>query len=264
VTRALPAAVTDEITAALDRLEATSLASRLAATVGVPVERLRARMPPQIHAAVEVATQRALDAALSAALASRPGWSPPGVGSTRFHRALLAGSGVLGGAGGLAGTLLELPVSTTLLLRQVAAVAIAEGEDVTRPEGMAECLTVFALGGHTPGADAADTGYFAVRLALAEAVPGLVASAASGWVTSLSAAIAARFAGPVATKALAQAAPLLGAAAGAAVNLAFLEHFRGVAGGHFAIRRLEREHGPARVRAAAADLRSLRDARFLG
>ena len=47
-----------------------------------------------------------------------------------------------------------------------------------------------------------------------------------------------------------QAAPVVGAATGAAVNLAFLEHFRGVAQAHFTVRRLEREYGAAPVRAA--------------
>jgi hypothetical protein len=77
-------------------------------------------------------------------------------------------------------------------------------------------------------------------------------------------AIAARFGGPVALKLSAQAAPLIGAAAGAAVNLAFLEHFRTVAEGHFTVRRLERAYGPEAVQAAYAAIQSGRDARFMG
>jgi hypothetical protein len=76
--------------------------------------------------------------------------------------------------------------------------------------------------------------------------------------------IAARFGGPVALKLSAQAAPLLGAAAGAAVNLAFLEHFRGIAEGHFTVRRLERLHGATTVRTAYQAVQSTRDARFNG
>ena len=77
-------------------------------------------------------------------------------------------------------------------------------------------------------------------------------------------AIAARFGGPVALKLSAQAAPLIVAAAGAAVNLAFLAHFRGVAEGHFTVRRLERLHGPSRVRAAYQAIQGTRDMRFGG
>jgi hypothetical protein len=72
-------------------------------------------------------------------------------------------------------------------------------------------------------------------------------------------AIAARFGAPVGLKLSAQAIPLVGAAAGVAINLAFLEHFRGVARGHFTVRRLEREHGRAMVQQV---YESMRDARF--
>ena len=41
---------------------------------------------------------------------------------------------------------------------------------------------------------------------------------------------------------------VLGAVGGAAVNLAFIEHFQEVAHGHFTIRRLERAYGAAAVR----------------
>ena len=57
----------------------------------------------------------------------------------------------------------------------------------------------------------------------------------------------------------AQAVPVLGAAAGAAINISFLEHFRNVARAHFTVRRLERAHGPATVREA---YEALRDARM--
>jgi hypothetical protein len=77
-------------------------------------------------------------------------------------------------------------------------------------------------------------------------------------------AIAARFGGPVAIKLSAQAAPVIGAAAGAAVNLAFLEHFRGIARGHFTVRRLERAHGAEAVRLAYEAIQAGRDARFAG
>jgi acyl-CoA synthetase (AMP-forming)/AMP-acid ligase II len=68
----------------------------------------------------------------------------------------------------------------------------------------------------------------------------------------------------LALKLSAQAAPLIGAAAGAAVNIAFLEHFRGIAEGHFTVRRLEREHGKDPVRAAYEAIQASRDARFNG
>ena len=41
----------------------------------------------------------------------------------------------------------------------------------------------------------------------------------------------------------------MGAAGGAAVNYAFIDHFQSIAEGHFTARRLEREYGPEIVRA---------------
>jgi predicted HicB family RNase H-like nuclease len=48
------------------------------------------------------------------------------------------------------------------------------------------------------------------------------------------------------------------------VNIAFLEHFRGIAEGHFTVRRLERLHGKVAVKAAYQEIATERDARFLG
>ena len=50
-------------------------------------------------------------------------------------------------------------------------------------------------------------------------------------------------------KIAAQAVAVVGAVGGAAVNLAFIEHFQDVARGHFTVRRLERVYGAEIVRA---------------
>jgi len=49
-------------------------------------------------------------------------------------------------------------------------------------------------------------------------------------------------------RAAASGLPVLGALGGATVNIIFMNHFQSVAQGHFAIRRLEREHGAPLVR----------------
>ena len=60
--------------------------------------------------------------------------------------------------------------------------------------------------------------------------------------------VASRFGTVVTQKLAAQAIPIIGAVGGAAVNYAFIEHFREVARGHFAVRRLERVYGKDPVR----------------
>ncbi|MBX9701632.1 MAG: EcsC family protein, partial [Acetobacteraceae bacterium] len=148
------------------------------------------------------------------------------------------------------------PVSTTLLLRQIAAIAAEQGEDLARPAVAAECLKVFALGGRDPADDAAESGYFALRLALAETLHAAAGRGVTTLLPGFVSAVAARFGLPVAVKISAQLAPVVGAATGAAVNLAFLEHFRGLAQAHFTIRRLERAHGPVLVRRAYEAIRA--------
>ena len=48
---------------------------------------------------------------------------------------------------------------------------------------------------------------------------------------------------------MAQAVSVVGAVGGAAVNLAFIEHFQDLAHGHFTVLRLERIYGADAVRA---------------
>ncbi|MDO9710855.1 EcsC family protein [Paracraurococcus lichenis] len=254
-TPALPAEALAELDAAVVVLEGTSLPVRLAALVGGSVEALKRRLPEVAQRGLDGAVRRALGAAMQAALRSGPDRRPGRLPKEWLHRGLLAASGAAGGALGLVGTLAELPVSTTLLLRQVAAIAAEQGEDLTDPQVQAECLKVFALGGRSPSDDEAESGYFALRLALAEAVQTAVGRGVAQFLPGFLGAIAARFGAPVALKLSAQAAPVVGAAGGAAINLAFLEHFRAIARAHFTVRRLERRHGPALVRAAYERLR---------
>ena len=46
-------------------------------------------------------------------------------------------------------TTVELPLSTTIMLRSIARIAQSEGEDLEDPATALACLQVFALGGHS-------------------------------------------------------------------------------------------------------------------
>ena len=61
--------------------------------------------------------------------------------------------------------------------------------------------------------------------------------------------IVARFTAHVSQKVALQGVAVIGAVGGAAVNLAFIEQYQGLARGHFAVRRLERIYGAETVRA---------------
>jgi hypothetical protein len=254
----LPPGARDELARAVAVLEGSSLPIRLAAMVGSSVEALKRSLPGPVQRGLDEAVRRALEAALRAAMRSRPDRPFGRLPQHWAHRGLIAASGVAGGAFGVAGTLVELPVSTALLLRQIGAVAAEHGEDLSDPAVQAECLKVFALGGRDPADDAAESGYFALRLALADALQAAVGRGFGMMLPGFLSAVAARFGVPVAVKVSAQMAPLVGAATGGAVNLAFLEHFRAVAEAHFTVRRLERAYGTAPVREAYDAMRDAR------
>jgi hypothetical protein len=144
------------------------------------------------------------------------------------------------------------------MLRSIGDVARGEGEDLTNPETALACLQVFALGGFKDKADAAESGYFAVRGLLAKSIAeaarfvaerGGVAEGAPV-LARLIAQIASRFGMVVTQKLAAQAVPVIGALGGAAVNYAFIDHFQEMARAHFVIRKLERRYGKNIVRAA--------------
>jgi hypothetical protein len=159
---------------------------------------------------------------------------------------------------GIAGLPLELPVSTTLMLRSILDIARSEGLDVRDPAIQLECLIVFALGDTRQPDNLAEAGYLAIRTALARTVSeaaqylarrGLVSEGAPVLVRLLT-QIASRFSATVTEKVAAQAVPVLGATGGALINALFLDHFQTKARGHFIVKRLEQTYGWPAVRAA--------------
>jgi hypothetical protein len=246
-----------ELAEARSLLESPGLAVQMANLLGAPIEYLLMRQLPRgASRLVERAARRAVEAAFDTAVRTFADDAPRRP-SLRLHKAAVAGTGALGGFFGLPGLVVELPLTTTAMLRSIADIARSEGESPARPDTRLACLEVLALGGQGKADDGAESGYFATRAALAQQISaaarhlagGVAGSTAPALVRAVN-AIAGRFSIPVSQKAVAQAAPLIGAASGAALNLVFINHFQRVARGHFIVRRLERIHGPAVVRSA--------------
>jgi len=241
-------------------LETTSFVARLANTVGRPVETLVAMLPAGVSGAAAAAAEKALHGALKVAVRSS------GYGRSRhtnaIHKTLVGTTGAVGGAFGLAGLAFELPASTVLMLRSISEIARSEGETLDSPEAKLACLQVFALGGPGEQDDAVESGYFAIRAAMAKALAeaaehvvahGLASPGAPALVRFL-AQVTARFGVPVSQKFVIQAVPLVGALGGATINVLFIDHFQGLARGHFIVRRLERKYGSECVRTSYAAL----------
>jgi hypothetical protein len=239
---------------AVHSLEHPSLAGRLTAMVGKPIELIGHVLPAPASQVIAKAVSKGLEAALQVALGTMQRSSH--AGSQLLHKTLATASGAAGGAFGLMALPVELPVSTVIMLRSIADIARKEGEDLSDPESSLSCLEVFALGGRSGSTDAAESGYFAVRGMLAKTVAeaaryvaerGVVKEGAPVLVRFI-AQLASRFGVVVSQKVAAQALPIVGALGGAVVNYAFIEHFQEVARGHFTVRRLERAYGKDLVR----------------
>ncbi|WP_374307018.1 EcsC family protein [Methylocella sp.] len=251
---------------AVAELSGSSVAMRLASAIGRQLGAAGLVAPPQIVAAVRSSAETAIRAALAVALRSLP---PERKDRSRMHKSVVTLAGAAGGALGVAALPVELPFTTTMMLRSIAAIAQDEGEDLADPETAIACLEVFALGGEVGAetgetAGAEDMGYYAARVMLAKMVSqsarhllhrGLVTDAAP-LLTRLVSQIAARFGLVVSQKLAAQAVPLIGAASGAAINYVFVDHFQSLAHGHFTVRRLERAYGETLVRAQFERLRA--------
>src|SRR6516164_8572917 len=139
----------EALAAAVRRLESPSLAGRLAALAGKPVGLLQRALPAAASTGVAKLAKHALERALDVALFSLRNRRI--AGGRKLHSGLACTSGAIGGAFGLAALAVELPVSTTIMLRAIAAIARQEGEDLADPQTGPACLEVFALGG--PPAD---------------------------------------------------------------------------------------------------------------
>jgi hypothetical protein len=245
----------EALAAAVWRLESPSLAGRLAALAGKPVGLIQRALPAATSTAVATVAKHALERALDVALFSLKNRRLRG--GRKLHSGLACTSGAIGGAFGLPALAIELPLTTTIMLRAIAAIAREEGEDLADPRTGLACLEVFALGASGPDREAPESDYFAVRALLARGVgevadfaidKGAVREVAPAVVRFL-AQIASRFGILVSQKVMAQAVTVVGAVGGAAVNLAFIEHFQDLARGHFTVRRLERIYGADAVRA---------------
>jgi hypothetical protein len=253
----------EELRRARHLLEHPGLAVKLANLAGRPVEWALARLPARGAELVDTATRAALDRALDLAVRTMAG-TAEGPARDWRHRLAVWSTGGAGGALGLLGLPFELPLTTTLMLRSIADHARAQGEELSSAEARVNCLLVLALGGTASSDDASRGGYFAVRVALARAVSEAadylagrvaaeeVAERTAPVLIRLTSGIAARFGVAVQDKVAAQLVPVLGALGGAMINGLFIDHFQGVARGHFTVRKLERRYGAGEVKAEYA------------
>jgi len=234
-------AAREEIAALVRRQrKASGVLMRLITYAGGHVEDGMKLLPAGFRVQIEGAARNALVQSYEAASRSRIDGRFAGlsrhVATDRSHKVLAAMSGALGGLGGLPTAMAELPVATTVIFRAVQGVAMAHGEDPTDAATRLECLRVFGSGGPGEADDGVDTSFLGARMSLSGAA-----------LNKLIGKVAPRFAAVLSQKLASQAIPLLGAAAGAGTNYAFIDYYVEMAHVHFGLRKLARVHGDTQV-----------------
>lgn len=150
--------------------------------------------------------------------------------------AMVVTSGAIGGFTGISGLIPDISFTTLALMREIAAIAREEGEDLSSEDAKRACLEVFAFRsfGNVGRADGdSEVGFFSARLLL-RGRPMVMLMADISYQYGLS----------LTQKLSLQMMPVVSALCGASLNAAFLTHYRSLARVHFIARRLEREHGP--------------------
>src|SRR5271168_757868 len=114
-----------ELRHAKSLLENPSFTVRLSNLIGAPIEAAMTLIPKPVHEKINLVANAVLFRALQVAIATtRRRFKAP---STRFHKILAGASGGIGGAFGLGALAVELPVSTTIMLRSIVEIARSEG-----------------------------------------------------------------------------------------------------------------------------------------
>jgi hypothetical protein len=235
-------------------LENPNFATKLANYAGQPVDHMLRLLPPttsrRLHRIIEAAILRCLKAAIQSIESDST--APPATSTS----SMLAGlTGAASGFFGLAALPIELPITTTLMLRAIADIARHFGEDLTTIEGRLACVEVFGLGTSNVRGRM-DVGYYASRALLSRLVGDVsslllergVVGVSAPVVNSLVAEVASRFGIVLSERLAASAIPVLGALGGATINVIFMNHFQRIALGHFTIRSLERHYSADVIR----------------
>lgn len=240
--------------AAVKHLENPNFAKKIADYAGTPVNRMLSMMPRMVNRQLSALVRSAVLKGLNLAVDTLDD-EPPLQPATSFSSFLVGVAGGVSGLFGLGALAVELPLTTTFILRAIAEIARHEGEDLSRLESRLACIEVFAYGTKRTD-ETIDVGYYAARTLIGKYTSDIAAlflergaiDASAPVISNLVTEIVSRFGLVVSDKVAASAVPIVGALSGATVNIIFMEHFQKIAKGHFTLRRLERTYGSANIR----------------
>jgi hypothetical protein len=238
-----------ELKDAKELLENPGLAAKMTNFIGKPIEKGIENFPEDWKEKLgDISRKSLLKAGNVAVFTMRD--EPSVKSSNMIHKIATATSGAVGGFFGLAGLAIELPISTTIMLRSIADISREHGESINDIETKLACLQVFALGGASQSDDGTESGYYAIKAVLAKSISetakfiaekGIIEEGAP-ILLKLITKIAVKFNVQISEKLMAQSIPIIGAAGGAIINIMFMDHFQDMAKGHFIMRKLENKY----------------------
>jgi hypothetical protein len=236
--------------------------------LGKPLDRFQNHLPEKtrqrLHRTIEKSLKMALKLAIETIRTeeSNVDWEVALHNSLKTswaHTALLGTTGAIGGALGTAALIVELPLSTTLMLRGISSVAKEWGHDLRDPEVQLQCLYVFTLGSErSQEDDQMDSAYLSSRIAFQQIIRELAGylsqhsvkdvllaleAGGSGILLRFLALLIPSFEKAILQKFMSRAVPVVGAIGGAALNAAFSHYFTRAARYHFGILHLEKKSG---------------------
>ena len=109
-------------------LENPGLAAKIANLLGTPIEKGFSLLPENWNQKIGELTRTALSKAVQAAVLTIRD-SPGAESSNIWHKLAVATTGGIGGLFGLPALSIELPISTTIMLRSIADIARSEEEN---------------------------------------------------------------------------------------------------------------------------------------
>lgn len=272
--------------AAVKFLENPSLAIRMTNALGKPVELLHEKLPEKYKNILSNAVNSSLLKCVEVAVSSIPqsSFNEPILSrklkisimnKSRLHVLVASGLGAIGGFVGIVSLPIELPITTTVMLRSIAEIAKSNGEELSNPEVLLECIQVFAMGSReSKQDDALNSSYLESRIIFsrlvnksvqfiskhsAQEVLSAIKKKAAPDIVRLISRIAAQFEIVVSEKMVAEMVPVLGAIGSAGLNGFFTDHFNKIAYYHFGIKKLERKYGIDCVQNEFKNLRSLKE-----
>lgn len=134
----------DALKDAVNILENPGLAVQITNLIGKPIEYGMSKLPSGVSQSIHEATSSALLSSLRVAVSTMS--NKRGVrASNSMHKAFSSLSGAVGGAFGLPALAIELPVSTTIMLRSMADIARGHLGDAIMKRAILSIISAFLL-----------------------------------------------------------------------------------------------------------------------